>query len=139
MQYLFRNEKFISAGQPSDEDFHQLFHKDVKVCVNMRSELEDDFGWERELCQQMGIEYFQLSFFDDQGEVSKENLDKVCDLFENNHSAILIHCKTANRIGAWFYYYLIQKKGYTHDNALDEAVTMGLSNLDLINRVQMLF
>lgn len=135
MDFLFENKDFISAGQPTVEQFKELHSKGYEVCINMRSPGEDDFGPEEATLSDLGVKYYNIPFFDHENNISKENLDKVSELFKNHRTKILIHCKSANRIGAWYYYFL-RGQGVAREEAHKNAVAMGLTKLELMEKLE---
>lgn len=135
MDFLFENDEFISAGQPTIEQFKKLHSKGYEVCINMRSPGEDDFGSEELALSDLSVQYFNIPFFDQEDNISKENLDKISDLFKNHKTKILIHCKSANRVGAWYYYFL-RSEGATREEAQKNAVAMGLTKQELMDKLE---
>jgi protein tyrosine phosphatase (PTP) superfamily phosphohydrolase (DUF442 family) len=135
MDFLFENNDFISAGQPTVEQFKELHSKGYEVCINMRSSGEDDFNPEETTLGELGVKYYNIPFFDQDNSISKENLDKISDLFKSHKTKILIHCKSANRVGAWYYYFL-RSEGVLKEDAHKNAVAMGLTKLELMDKLE---
>ena len=133
---LCLNENFATAGQPSDAAFAKLASNGFKSVLNLRTDAEGiDLAHEREMIEKAGLRYINIPiargpFKEDQ---VKEFITTVKD---KKNQPMLIHCGSANRVGAFWMVYLALDQGLAEDKALEEATRIGLTNPDLKKAAQ---
>jgi uncharacterized protein (TIGR01244 family) len=122
--------KLYFAGQPAKEDFPKLKQLGVKTVVNLREAEELKFD-EAAVLRKLGLEYHHIPFS------GAETLtDKVFEqtrrLFkdESKHP-MLVHCASANRVGAVWLAHRVLDDGVSYNKALEEAKEIGLSKAGL--------
>lgn len=134
MKYLFENDDLVSAGQPEISYIDELVNAGHKVIINMRSTNEADFTSYKQAVESRGLSYYHLPFFDGD-EINVKSLDSVAKLFKVIDVKPFVHCKTANRIGAWYYYYLVKYKNMDRKSSHEQATKMGLTKDALIEKI----
>lgn len=113
------------ASQPEKEDFTHAKEGGIKTVLNLREPSEIDWD-EGELVKSLGMEYVNIPF------KSPETLtDEVFDksrtlLVDKEKRPLLVHCSSANRVGAIWLAHRVLDAGKPYDEALKEAKTVGL-------------
>ncbi|HEY7547711.1 MAG TPA: protein tyrosine phosphatase family protein [Blastocatellia bacterium] len=133
---LCLNENFATAGQPADAAFAKLASHGFKSVLNLRTDAEGvDLAHEREMIEKAGLRYINIPvgrspFKEDQ---VKEFIATVKD---KTNQPMLIHCASANRVGAFWMVYLVLDQGLAEDKALEEATRIGLTSAELKKAAQ---
>lgn len=123
-EHLYLHGGTYICGQPSMETLQWLKDQGVDCIINLRSEkemkeYEKDEYCEPDYSKALGLEYVNcpVAGTDD---YTPENLATVCDLLDA-HAHAALHCRSAGR-ATWFYMaYLVDRKGY----ALNDAINIG--------------
>ena len=125
IRQIHRLGKVYLAGQPSPEDF-QIAKKDgLKTVINLRTQPELTFDEAAHL-KSLGIEYHHVPFR------SPDTLtDKVFDsvrkvLNEEKKHPVMVHCASANRVGAVWLAHRVLDGDIKYEDALKEAEAVGL-------------
>jgi len=121
---FYQYQNFYLTGQPSLEALQWLRSKNVVKIINLRTEEENkefsEFAYnEKSVAEKMGFEYYSLPVNGIEGYTS-ENLENFINLL-NKDEKIVIHCRSATRVTDFFMAYLINKEGYS----INEAVKIG--------------
>lgn len=127
LMHLFQVENFYFAGQPDANAIREMQKRGVKRIINLRSPMEMDFSFEKELCEELGLEYIELPILDNSG-FDAENVKALNELLADTTEPEFIHCGTANRVAGWAITYLVDKKGMDFDEAVEIAGNAGLTN-----------
>lgn len=113
------------ASQPAKDDFAHVKQCGVKTVLNLRA--RDEIDWdEAEVVKSLGLEYVNIPF------KSPETLtDDVFDsarklLNDKTKRPILVHCASANRVGAIWLAHRVLDGGKSYEDARKEAQTVGL-------------
>jgi uncharacterized protein (TIGR01244 family) len=114
------NENIATAGQLAANGFRSV--------LNLRTASEGiDLKREQELIEKAGMTYVAIPF------TPSAPGPGVVDAFIKavkdpaNHP-MLIHCGSANRVGALFMIYRVVDQGWSEEKAMEEAVQIGLTN-----------
>lgn len=113
------------ASQPAKEDFKTAAESGIKTVLNLREKDEQDWdesAWVKEL----GMSYHSLPF-----KSPKQLTDSLFDdarklLADKKQRPLLVHCASANRVGAIWLAHRVLDDGLAYDAALAEAKTVGL-------------
>ena len=117
------------ASQPKPEDFAQAKKDGVKTVINLRQAAEiKDFD-EKQVVEAEGLLYVNLPF-ERPAELTDAVFDTVREHLKTAKRPILLHCGSANRVGAVWLPYRVLDGGLTYDEALEEAKTVGLKSPD---------
>ena len=130
------NENFATAAQPKDDAWQKLSANGFKSVLNLRTNNEGiDFNKERELVEKAGMRYINIPVTgnDPKAEQAEAFIKVVKDA--QNHP-MLIHCGSANRVGAFFMIYRVVEQGWAEDKALEEAKQIGLTSPGLTKFAQ---
>jgi uncharacterized protein (TIGR01244 family) len=122
------DERFATAGQPKDEAFVKLAQNGFRSVLNLRTEAEGvDLARERELTEKAGLRYISIPFV---GSAPKPEpvADFIRAVKDKSNHPMLIHCGSANRVGALFMIYRVVEQGWSQEKAAEEATKIGLTN-----------
>jgi len=123
------------AGQPSPADFEQASKSGVKTVINLRHDGEiRDFD-EPSVVTGLGLNYIHLPWAKPD-ELTDEVFDQTREYLNTAERPILLHCGSANRVGALWIPWRVLDGGLTFDEALAEAKTVGLRTPDYIDRAR---
>ncbi len=113
------------AGQPTPEDIAILKQKGIQRVITLRTDGEVDWD-EAAKIKQAGIEFVQVPFRLPDS-LTDEVFDKVRKLLrEHDRKPTLLHCGSANRVGAvWLAYRVLDEK-VPLKKAIEEAREVGL-------------
>ncbi len=134
MTHLWRVNNLFLAGQPAPETLDALKDAGINKVINIRSSGEADFKWEEEGLAERGIEYKHLPIMGEKG-IESDVCKKISDEI-NDQDKIVVHCASANRVGAWLITYLVDYKGFDFESAVDLAMNAGLSNPGFVGQAQ---
>ncbi len=116
------------ASQPQPDDFRQAEIGGIKTVINLRLPGEvADFD-EPTLVNELGMTYHNIPF-NGPDMLTDEVLDNTRFLLSNEQNKpILLHCSSANRVGAIWLAHRAIDHGLTYDQALAEAKIIGLKS-----------
>ena len=125
------DESLATAGQPKETAFAKLASNGFRSVLNLRTDAEGiDLARERELAEKAGLRYLNVP-------VSAPNLNEetvnafIKAVKEKSNHPMLIHCGTANRVGAMMMIYRVLEQGWTEEKAAEEAARIGLTSANL--------
>jgi uncharacterized protein (TIGR01244 family) len=128
---LCLSTSFATGGQPSDQAFSKLAANGFRSVLNLRTAAEGvDLEKERTLVEQSGMRYINIPVVTSAPKA--EQVDEFIRVVKDkaNHP-MLIHCRSANRVGAFMMIYLVVDQGWTEAKAEEEAIKIGLKNEEL--------
>lgn len=113
------------ASQPSLADFEQAKQGGVKTVINLRNASEQEDFDEKAFIEGLDLTYHNAPF-GSPDELTDAKFDEVRSLLRETKRPILLHCSSANRVGAVWLAYRVLDDGATIDQATQEAQTVGL-------------
>jgi protein tyrosine phosphatase (PTP) superfamily phosphohydrolase (DUF442 family) len=119
-----------TGGQPAEEEFRRLAEAGYRTVVDLRAPDEPRGIDEPDVVRRAGMEYVNLP-------VTAQTLDDATfDRFRSlmkdpAHRPMLVHCASANRVGAILIPYLILDEGKDPSEALEIAAEVGLRSREL--------
>lgn len=117
------------ASQPSPSDFEQAKKGGVKTVINLRHDSEiKDFD-EQQVVSDLGLAYHHVPW-NGADELTDAKFDQVRELLRTAERPILLHCSSANRVGAMWLAYRALDDGASVEKATAEAKTVGLKSPD---------
>lgn len=125
-----------AAGQPTPDALRQLKAQGFKTVVNLRAETEPGVKQEAELAKELGLQYVSVPVTP--ASFSQEQVDAVAKVLDDEGAGpVLLHCGSANRVGAvWA---VIQAQhGNSEEDALAEGKRVGLTSPAMIEAVKRL-
>jgi len=105
---LWKLENLYLAGQPTLENIKMLHEKGLRKIINIRGQAESDFSDQEKLCSELNIEYHHIPLLMDK-QVQAESCKKINQLVDSE-TVTMIHCMSANRVGAWLITYLVENQ-----------------------------
>ncbi len=122
---LSRSGDVLLASQPKPGDFEVAKDFGVKTVINIRPEREMAGFDERAKVEQLGMRYEQPAFGSPE-ELTDAVLDENLRLLREAPRPILLHCSSANRVGAVWLAHRVIDDGVDYETALAEAQAVGL-------------
>ena len=122
---VHRYRDFYLAGQPSEADLQEAKNVGIKTVVNLRMPKELAFH-EKEIVDKLGMAYHNPGI--SAPEMMTDQLfSKIRGILnDSEHQPVLLHCGSANRVGAIWLAYRVLDGGLSYEAALSEAKTVGL-------------
>jgi len=123
---LCLTDSFATGGQPTEQAFSKLAANGFHAVLNLRTAAEGvDLDQERRLVEQSGMRYINIPVVVNapRPEQADEFIRVVKDKI--NHP-MLIHCRSASRVGAFMMIYRVVEQGWSEGKAEEEAVRIGL-------------
>jgi protein tyrosine phosphatase (PTP) superfamily phosphohydrolase (DUF442 family) len=122
-------EGVATAGQPQIEHLRQLADGGFKAVVDLRTPGEPRGYDEAAAAREVGLEYVNLPVA---GPPEDETFDRFRQVMRDpGKRPVLVHCGSANRVGALLIPYLVLDEGQDPQEALNTAVSVGLRSQDL--------
>lgn len=130
------DERVATGGQPTEGGFAKLASNGYRTVLNLRTAQEGvDLEKEKQLVERAGMRYISIPVV---GSAPKfEQADAFIKTAKDPaNQPMLIHCGSANRVGAFWMIYRVVEQGWPEDKALEEATQIGLRSADLKSFVQ---
>lgn len=113
------------ASQPNVADIEQAAMGGIELVVNMRHESEmTDFN-EKEVAEKNGMRYINLPW-NGANELTDKILDEARRILREETRPMMVHCSSANRVGAVWLAYRVLDNGISYEDALAEAKVVGM-------------
>jgi uncharacterized protein (TIGR01244 family) len=126
-------EGVATAGQPDEEHLRSLAEAGYKTVIDLRTTEEDRGFDEAEAVREAGMEYANIPVGHET--IDEENFERFRELMTDPvRRPALVHCSSANRVGALLIPYLILDEGRDREEAVKIASEVGLSSEELKNR-----
>jgi len=122
---VHRLGKIYLAGQPSVDDFAIAKKDGIKTVINLRTPGEMRFD-EKGVLKGLGLEYHYLPFAAPdtlKDEIFEKSLEVLGD---KKKQPVLLHCASANRVGAIWLVHRVLTDKVPFDKAFKEAKEVGL-------------
>lgn len=116
---------FFLGGQPESMDFEDLKREGARAVLDLRMPDEVREFDEASAVIDAELEYFPLGFTP--RTLTDDILDQAREIMrDENRQPMLVHCASANRVGAVWLAFRILDEGLSEEAALAEAETVGL-------------
>jgi len=116
-----------SAGQPDAAAFKVFAENDYAAVIDLRTEGESRGLDEKAVVEGLGMDYVSLPI--GRGGISFENAEALDKLIKSYDEPILVHCGSANRVGALLALRASQQ-GADNDAAIEFGKRGGLTRLE---------
>jgi uncharacterized protein (TIGR01244 family) len=128
--FLRLDTQICTGGQPSLDDLARLKSDGVKAILNLRRPDEFDAAVEAAKANELGLRYFDIpvSSTDPKSEQVVEFLKILAD---PANRPVFIHCRTANRVGAFWMIRRVLVDGWKLEDAEREAEKIGMHSKNL--------
>ena len=134
---VHRCGSLLLAGQPSQDDVPELKRAGVDVVIDLR--LPGEIDWdESAVMTDAGLEYQRVPFRGAEA-LTDEVFGQIRSLLTDAKSkqrSVLLHCGSANRVGAVWLVHRVLDEGVGLDDAIQEAKEVGLRNPDYLTRAR---
>lgn len=131
----------LTAGQLSRTDLEFARGQQVKTIVTLRTEGELEWN-ERDVVDSLGMTFVEIPFRAPDT-LTDDIFERGRLVLENAQQPLILHCGSANRVGALWLPWRVLDGGLSVEEALAEAKTVGLKTpeyetraLDYISRMQ---
>jgi uncharacterized protein (TIGR01244 family) len=115
------------ASQPTADDLAEAKRLGIKTVLNLRPDAELKGFDERSAVEAAGMAYLHIPIAGPD-DLSDETFDTAREQLKKAERPLLLHCGTANRVGAIWLPYRVLDDGIAYDAALAEAKQIGLRN-----------
>lgn len=123
-------EGVATAGQPEGEHLGSLAEAGYKTVIDLRATGEDRGFAEEEAAREAGMEYVNIPVGHET--IDGETFERFRRLMTDpGRLPALVHCSSANRVGALLIPYLILDEGKDREEAVKTASGVGLRSGDL--------
>jgi len=131
--FLWVNEDFCTAGQPTHQDLIRLKQKGIHSVLNLRTAAEDPgVAKEGAAVQALGLKYFHLPV--DSSLLTPKLGDEFLRIVsDESNQPLFIHCASANRVGAFWILHRVINHGWSMERAEKEARKIGLRSKKLLD------
>jgi protein tyrosine phosphatase (PTP) superfamily phosphohydrolase (DUF442 family) len=120
-----------TGGQPSERAFNKLAANGFRSVLNLRTAAEGiDVEKERGLVEKSGMRYIHIPVVGNAPRAEQAD-EFIRAVKEKTNHPMLIHCGTANRVGAFMMIYRVVDQDWAEDKALEEAIKIGLRSEEL--------
>jgi uncharacterized protein (TIGR01244 family) len=122
------DEKFATGGQPADAAYAKLAANGYHAVLNLRTASEGvDLKHEQEVVEEAGMRYVNIPVVSNSPK--PEQVEEFIKAVKNSdNQPMLIHCGSANRVGAFLMIYRVVELGWPEDKALEESTRVGLTS-----------
>lgn len=117
--------KTLLCGQPSAKALAEAKRRGIQVVVTLRTDGEIDWD-EAAAAKDLGLEFHQFGFRAP-NTLTDEIFDKSLKILANRKKPVLLHCASANRVGAIWLAHRVLNDGAAIGAAREEAQTVGLA------------
>lgn len=123
----------VSAGQPAEEELDRLAAAGFRTVLDLRAPDEPRGYDEQRAAERAGMTYVNLPVTPHT--LGDETYDRFRELMADPaRRPIVVHCATANRVGALLLPYFVLDLGEAPEEALCRAVDAGLRSQEYVNR-----
>ena len=116
-----------SAGQPDEAGFNVFAEQGYVAVIDIRTEGEDRGLDEPAVVEALGMEYVNFPIGRD--DITVEKAEELASLLEQYDEPVLVHCGSANRVGALFALRAFSDTGDA-DLALEVGRAGGMTRLE---------
>lgn len=132
-------DDLYSAGQPSEAELGALARKGVRTVINLRHPTEAADFDEAPVVAAAGMRYVAIPIAGSQ-DLTRQTVARFSRELAKAQACgpVLVHCASANRVGALIALELAWEQGQTADTSLTAGRTAGLAGLEpaVIERLQ---
>ena len=114
------------AGQPSKAALRQLAERGVTTIITLRH--PDEERWdEKQFCEELGLKFHRYKI-SAPADINAKLVDAIRKqlVAAKKDSGVLLHCASANRVGAIWLAHRVKDAGLTLPEAMAEAKEVGL-------------
>lgn len=121
-------QNFTTGGQPSVNAYAKLASNGFRSVLNLRTAQEGvSLEEEKSAVEKAGMRYINIPVISSAPTPGQVN-EFLTVVKDKSLQPMLIHCASANRVGAFWLIYRSLEEGWPQEKALDEASRIGLTN-----------
>jgi uncharacterized protein (TIGR01244 family) len=121
----------VTGGQPSAADFERFAAAGGEIVLDTRDPREPRPLDEPATLQRLGLQYAVVPI--GAGLLTDETLERIREVLRTAGSRnVLFHCASGNRVGAGLLPYLVLDQGMDEEEAVAQALRVGLRSPDLL-------
>jgi protein tyrosine phosphatase (PTP) superfamily phosphohydrolase (DUF442 family) len=121
----------ITGGQPNATQFRALNNAGGKIVLDIRDPMEPRLVDEPGLVRELGMEYVNIPVR--AGSLDDATLERILAVLRNaGERTVFFHCGSGNRVGGALIPYLILDHGMEEQDALDQAMRVGLRSAEVM-------
>ncbi|MEP6689692.1 MAG: protein tyrosine phosphatase family protein [Gemmatimonadaceae bacterium] len=119
-----------TAGQPNEAQFDQIGAAGYRAVVDLRPASEPRGCDERAAIERAGMRYVELPVT--AATLTDAHFDRMRELLRDpSNRPVLVHCASANRVGALMLPYLVLDEGQPMPDAFRMAQSIGMRSAEL--------
>jgi uncharacterized protein (TIGR01244 family) len=114
----------LTGGQPTFPQLERAAQEGWRTVINLRTEGEPGFEWERAAAERLGMSYIQIPIAG-AADLTRANVERLDTTLRDARPAgrVLLHCASGNRAGAL----LALRENWLHGAAPEDALALGLA------------
>ncbi len=121
----------ITGGQPSSTDLQSFRDSGGGIVLDLRDPMEPRSLDEPATAQRLGLEYVVIPV--SAGTMNDATLERVHEVLRQaGERPVFVHCGSGSRVGGALLPYLILEHGMTEEDAIAQAMRVGLRSADLM-------
>jgi protein tyrosine phosphatase (PTP) superfamily phosphohydrolase (DUF442 family) len=121
----------VTAGQPSSDQMRAAADAGVQVVIDLRDPMEPRPFDEAATAASLGLTYINIPV--GPATLTEATLDRIiAAVREHADTPTLLHCASANRVGAALIPYFILDQGMGEQDAVDAAMRVGLRSAEMM-------
>lgn len=126
----------MTSGQPTGEQLQLLAEEGYHTIIDLRQAQEPHGFDEPTAAKDNGMAYVNVPVTP--ATLDQATIDHFLAAMRGATKPVIVHCSTANRVGALFYAWLTLERKEPAEKALEKAKAIGLHSPELIEKVQKL-
>lgn len=126
----------MAAGQPTGEQLQLLAEEGYHTIIDLRPAEEPHGFDEPAAARDNGMAYVNVPVTP--ATLDQATIDRFLSAMRGATKPLIVHCSTANRVGALFYAWLTLERKEPAEKALEKARAIGLHSPELTEKVQKL-
>jgi len=121
----------VGGGQPTAANLRALKEAGVGVVLDLRDPMEARPIDEPALVRELGMSYVNVPVTS--GALTDASLEQIITTLRNaGDTPVFCHCAAGGRVGGAMIAYLMTEKGLSEDEAVAQAMRVGLRNAELM-------
>lgn len=121
----------VTGGQPSTGDLEAFRESGGGIVVDLRDPMEPRPLDESAAAQRLGLEYIVVPVT--AGTMTDTTLERIHQILRDaGDRPVFVHCGSGSRVGGALLPHLILEHGLTEEDAIAQAMRIGLRSADLL-------
>jgi protein tyrosine phosphatase (PTP) superfamily phosphohydrolase (DUF442 family) len=121
----------VTGGQPSTTDLEAFRDAGGGIVLDLRDPMEPRPVDEPATAQRLGLEYVVVPVT--AGTMTDATLERIHDILrEAGDRPVFVHCGSGSRVGGALLPHLMLEHGLTEEDAIAQAMRIGLRSADLL-------